>query len=81
MYRNLLERVEAVVPIEDRTLREKLWEILQVMDNDNRQAWDMHPDGTYTRRRAQEGAAEQGTHQTLMSLTRQRTVVHTARVP
>jgi polyphosphate kinase len=76
MYRNLLERVEAVVPIEDRALREKLWEILQVMGNDNRQAWDMQSDGTYTQRRPAEGASEQGTHQTLMSVTRQRGAVH-----
>jgi polyphosphate kinase len=79
MYRNLLERVEAVVPIEDRGLREKLWEILQVMGNDNRQAWDMHSDGTYIQRRPPDGASELGTHQTLMSLTRQRAAhtVHT----
>jgi polyphosphate kinase len=76
MYRNLLERVEAVVPIEDRCLREKLWEILQVMENDNRQAWDMHADGTYTQRRPAESGGEQGTHQTLMSLTRQRGAAH-----
>jgi polyphosphate kinase len=72
MYRNLLERVEAVVPVEDRALREKLWEILQVMMNDNRQAWDMQADGSFVQRRSADGAAEKGTHQTLMALTRQR---------
>ena len=74
MYRNLLERVEAVVPVEDRGLREKLWEILQVMTNDNRQAWDMESDGTYVQRRPPEGTPERGTHQTLMALTRQRSI-------
>jgi polyphosphate kinase len=72
MYRNLLHRVEAVVPVEDRPLKERLWEILQVMHGDNRQAWDMHADGTYVQRRPAEGEAERGTQQTLMSLTRQR---------
>jgi len=74
MYRNLLERVEAVVPVEERSLREKLWDIFQVMTADNRQAWDMQSDGTYIQRRPAEGTPERGTHQTLMALTRQRSV-------
>ena len=73
MYRNLLERVEALVPVEDRPLRERLWETLQVMLNDNRQAWDMRPDGSYTQRKPADGEAERGTHATLMALARQRT--------
>jgi polyphosphate kinase len=55
---------------------EKLWEILQVMANDNRQAWDMQSDGTYTQRLPADGASEQSTHQTLMSLTRLRSAAH-----
>ena len=50
MYRNLLARVEVGVPIEDRPLRETVWEILQIMLTDRRQAWDMQPDGTYVQR-------------------------------
>lgn len=72
MYRNLLYRVEAVVPIEERLHREKLWEIFQIMLNDNRQAWDMNADGSYLQRRPKEGLEAAGTHQTLMNLTRQR---------
>jgi polyphosphate kinase len=72
MYRNLLERVEALVPVEDRPLRERLWEIMQVMLNDNRQAWDMRGDGSYVQRRPGDGEVERGTHQALMALTRQR---------
>ncbi|MGE5611193.1 MAG: polyphosphate kinase 1, partial [Bacillota bacterium] len=72
MYRNLLYRVEAVVPIEDRSLRERLWEILQITLNDNRSTWDMQPDGTYVQRRPQRGEEERGTHQVLMNLIRQR---------
>lgn len=77
MYRNLLARVEAVVPIERRPLRERLWEVLQVMLNDQRQAWDMQPDGSYVQRTPDPGnngdpIHAMGTHQFLMNLTRQR---------
>lgn len=72
MYRNLLARVEVVTPVEDRKLRRRLWEILQISLADNRQAWDMQPDGTYVQRRPAPGEAEAGTHATLMALARQR---------
>lgn len=72
MYRNLLARVEVVTPIEDRTLRQRLWDILQVMRQDNRQAWDMQSDGSYVQRRPADGAGEMGTQATLMALARQR---------
>jgi polyphosphate kinase len=86
MYRNLLGRIEVVVPIQARSLRERCWEILQIMLRDQRQTWDLNPDGSYTQRMpkilpgsAQAGAAvaattpeEAGTHPTLMELTRQR---------
>ncbi len=51
MYRNLLARVEAAVPIDNRTHRQRLWQILQTMLADQRQAWDMQPDGSYVQRR------------------------------
>jgi polyphosphate kinase len=69
MYRNLQARVEAVVPITRRPLRERLWDILRIMLNDQRQAWDMRPDGTYVQRRPNDPSAH-GTHQTLMALAR-----------
>ncbi len=75
MERNLSDRVEAITPIEARPLRERLWEILQIMRNDYRQAWDMQPDGTYVQRMPPPGATGPealGTHQTLMNLTKQR---------
>ncbi|MGE3758092.1 MAG: polyphosphate kinase 1 [Pseudobdellovibrionaceae bacterium] len=71
MYRNLHARVETIVPIFDRVSKEKLWEILQIMLKDQRQAWDMQADGTYKQRNA-EGAL--GTHEQLMQLTKSRTV-------
>jgi polyphosphate kinase len=71
MYRNLLARVEAVVPIEKRDMRERLWEVIQVMLNDQRQAWDMQTDGSYIQRKPGD-SSQLGTHQTLMNLAKQR---------
>ncbi|MNL32753.1 Polyphosphate kinase [compost metagenome] len=54
MYRNLHARVEAIVPILDRSIKEKVWEILQLYLKDERQAWQMKSDGTYSRKASQE---------------------------
>ncbi|QQE66485.1 RNA degradosome polyphosphate kinase [Leptolyngbya sp. BL0902] len=48
--RNLDRRVEAVVPITDPAIRAELRFILDAYLQDNRQAWDMNADGTYTQR-------------------------------
>lgn len=50
MPRNLDRRVEAVTPIDDPELRKDLQEILGIMLADNRQAWELQPDGTYVQR-------------------------------
>lgn len=52
MYRNLHARVECLVPIYDRGLRERLWELIQLHIKDQRQTWDMHLDGRYTQRKS-----------------------------
>lgn len=70
MYRNLHARVECIVPIRDRALREKLWEIIQLHLKDQRQTWDMHPDGTYTQRKG----GDPGIQAQLMSLVRARSL-------
>ena len=75
MQRNLSDRVEAIAPVEAPPLRERLWEFLQIMLNDQRQAWDMQPDGSYIQRTPAPGAtgpAAIGTQQAMMDLTRQR---------
>lgn len=69
MYRNLLARVEAVVPIEARPLKSRLLQILQIQLADQRQAWDMAQDGTYTQR-VPPSTTDLGTHQTFMKLAR-----------
>lgn len=50
MPRNFDRRVEAIVPVEDPVLHIKLRNILQICVSDNRQAWELSPDGTYTQR-------------------------------
>lgn len=71
MYRNLHARVEALVPIYDRSLKEKLWEILQLCLKDQRQAWDMDSKGDYVQRKTD----SVGVHQKLIDLTRSRVKV------
>ena len=76
MYRNLHNRVEATTPVEDRALRERLWEILSIELDDHRQAWEMRPDGTYALRDAtmlaEDDPRMEGTHGKIMRLTRER---------
>jgi len=78
MRRNLSNRVEAIVPIEDPRLREQIDHILQASFNDYRQAWEMLPDGRYRQRQPEESAspslANLGLHETLMQHTRTITV-------
>ena len=50
MERNLDNRVEAVTPIHDQYLQNRLNEILEICLTDNRDCWEMHSDGTYTQR-------------------------------
>jgi polyphosphate kinase len=70
MHRNLSERVEAAVPIRERRLRARLWEILEVCLADRRNAWQMQPDGTYEQLEPEPGDSigSEGTHATLMRL-------------
>ena len=75
MDRNLSRRIEAVVPVLSRPLRERLWEVIEVQLADRRNAWDMQPDGRYLRAEPDGGAdeaAREGTHVTLMRRTRAR---------
>jgi len=72
MYRNLHARVEAIVPVLDRSLKEKCWEILQLYLHEQRQAWSMNPDGSYTKK----SSNEVGIHQTLMQTAKSRVKVN-----
>lgn len=68
MYRNLHARVEAIVPVLDRSLRERCWELLQLCVKEQRQAWQMNGDGSYTRL----SSADAGIHQHLMNAAKMR---------
>jgi polyphosphate kinase len=70
MSRNLSARVEAVAPIESRGLRARLWDLLQTMLNDGRQAWEMDADGRYVQLKPTRPEQESGTHQVLMDAAR-----------
>jgi polyphosphate kinase len=51
MPRNFDRRVEVITPIEDRTLHPRVCALLETCLADNRQAWDLSSDGTYTQRK------------------------------
>lgn len=68
MTRNLSRRVEAVTPIIDPGLMVELQEILGIMLADNRQAWELQPDGSYRQRRPQDQERERSAHQILMEM-------------
>jgi polyphosphate kinase len=50
MIRNLDYRVEAVVPIEEPNLRDRLREILEILQADRNHAWELQGDGSWKRR-------------------------------
>ncbi len=69
MRRNLIRRVEAMVPIMSLPLRERIHEILQLNLDDDTLSWHMHPDGSYTRVATETGV---DTHLSLQELESQR---------
>ena len=50
MPRNFDRRVEAVAPVEDVSQHARLRSLLDTCLSDNRQAWDLQPDGSYVQR-------------------------------
>ncbi len=70
--RNLEDRVEVAVPIEDREARARLIRTLRFCLEDNRLAWDLRADGTCVQRRPAEGEPLRDVHEVLMTRARQR---------
>jgi polyphosphate kinase len=70
MPRNLDRRIEAVTPIEDPAHRQALRDLLRLMWLDNRQAWELRPDGSYEQRRPSGDEAERATHRVLLERLR-----------
>ena len=58
-------RVEVVTPIEDRRLHPRVCSLLETCLADNRQAWDLRPDGTYEQRKPGAGPVR-STHEILL---------------
>jgi polyphosphate kinase len=65
MPRNLDRRVEALVPVEEPLLQERLEEVLAINLADDTLAWTLHPDGTWAR---VEGAGTVDTHLRLQEI-------------
>jgi polyphosphate kinase len=70
MQRNLDRRVEAVTPIEDPDIAIDLQEILGVLLADNRQAWDLQPDGRYVQRHPTSDSPEQSSQKILLEMAK-----------
>jgi polyphosphate kinase len=65
MPRNLDKRVELVTPVEDEVLKADLLDALERCLADDTNAWDLHEDGTWTRREPS-GPERHSVHQELM---------------
>jgi polyphosphate kinase len=66
MPRNLDRRIEAVSPIEDPAHRQNLRDLMLVMWQDNRQAWELEAGGAYRQRTPAQGEPERATHRLLV---------------
>ncbi|MGH7498181.1 MAG: polyphosphate kinase 1 [Gemmatimonadales bacterium] len=66
MPRNLDRRIEAVTPVEEPAHRQALRDLLLFLWQDNRQAWELRPDGSYVQRRPAAPEAERGSHRILV---------------
>jgi polyphosphate kinase len=74
MYRNMSARVEAACPVKDPEARRRLQQLVEIMIEDRRCAWDLMPDGSYVRRAVPAGLdpespAAAGTFRTLIHQT------------
>ena len=65
MPRNLDRRVEAVTPVEDKSIHPRLRALLETCLNDNRQAWELRADGSYVQRTPGD-EPERATHKLLL---------------
>jgi polyphosphate kinase len=66
MPRNLDNRLEIMAPVENALLQQRLSGVFDVLLEDNVQAWDLRPDGTWRRARPKKDEPRRGTHDVLM---------------
>ncbi len=69
MTRNLDHRVEAVMPVESRPIREQLRFVLETALRDTRRRWVMNPDGSYEQATPTDGTPARDTQEALMDAT------------
>ena len=74
MRRNLDDRVEAAVEVEDPILKGRLTRTLRFALADKRSAWDLHADGRYVLRMPTKPEEEIGFQELLMQRARNRTL-------
>jgi polyphosphate kinase len=80
MPRNLDNRLELVVPVEDRRLCNRLGSTLDALLEDNASAWELGPDGSWTRIGAKKGErAKPGQVVLMRSAARRRAAAARAR--
>jgi polyphosphate kinase len=72
MRRNLSSRIEVLVPVEDPKLRDRLRFILDVQLQDQRNAWEMQPDGSYVQRQPRTKGHSLGSQDQLVRWTERR---------
>ena len=70
--RNLDDRIEAIVPVEDPDLKQQLIGILHLCLHDRRLGWDLHPEGHFVQRCPSSRSEQMGFHDILMQRARQR---------
>lgn len=71
--RNLDDRVEVIVPIEDVDLKRQLVRALHLCLSDKRLAWDLHPDGRYVQRSPASDEDDLGCQEIMQRQTWERT--------
>ncbi len=72
MPRNFHRRVEAMIPLEDPTLKARMREILEIQLDDNVKSWVLRPDGKYERMHAPDGEPLERAQARFIEMTRER---------
>ncbi len=72
MQRNLTRRVEALLPIEDPKLKDKIMSILELYLRDNEKARVLHSDGLYSKPKRQPGQHKLNAQERLLELSARR---------
>ncbi len=64
-----------MTPIQDPDLAKDLQEILSTMLSDNRQAWELQPNGSYIQRYPKDGEPERSSQKMLTEMAQQASAI------